>query len=355
MQLIPVVGSYAVNPLTPYKPGGVKDTGGTVDGDKVSKKQQEKGSLSALKRQILETARKCESMVDHINSMGSEELIYKIEEGLKNFEEEGPKASTMNPGNSEECTGQSSLKLKISELEKQLVEVQKHHQESTHQLEQVPTETKQKWEKNDQQQQGEIDRLKKELERKDTEIASYQIQTKTKHEEVIQLQKELGQKHTESSTYQSELRTRQEELELARKEGVDLRLAADKLVIEHQYQMQKLQTTHQKMNEEAIAGRRESQSQLQLRIKLLEETVANYQSKEEENMEMMVRSAAFEQWAAADAAERSELSEFQAKVAMKTKFTLRLLHKEIDRHIQDKEKLYLKIEEATKNQKTTSP
>ena len=40
---------------------------------------------------------------------------------------------------------------------------------------------------------------------------------------------------------------------------------------------------------------------------------------------------------------------------MKTKFTLRLLHKEIDRHIQEKEELYLKIEEATKDQKTTSP
>ena len=103
--------------------------------------------------------------------------------------------------------------------------------------------------------------------------------------------------------------------------------------------MQKLQTTHQKMNKEAIAGRRESQSQLQLRIKLLEETVANYQSKKEENTEMMVRSAAFEQWAVADAAERSKLSEFQAKVAMKTKFILKLLHKEIDRHILENEEL----------------
>ena len=50
----------------------------------------------------------------------------------------------MNPRNSKEYTGQSSLKLKISELEKQLVEVQKHNQESTHQLEQVVTDTKQK-------------------------------------------------------------------------------------------------------------------------------------------------------------------------------------------------------------------
>ena len=90
-----------------------------------------------------------------------------------------------------------------------------------------------KIEKNDQQQQREIDRLKKEFERKDTEIASYQIQTKTKHEEVIQLQKELGQKYTESFTYQSELSIRQKELELTRKEGIDLRLAADKFVMEH--------------------------------------------------------------------------------------------------------------------------
>lgn len=65
----------------------------------------------------------------------------------------------------------------------------------------------------------------------------------------------------------------------------------------------------------------------------------------------MIRFAVFEQWVAEDALKRSEISNFQAKFAAKTKFTLRSLHKKIDKLIQDKENLHLKLEEATTNQK----
>ena len=75
------------------------------------------------------------------------------------------------------------------------------------------------------------------------------------------------------------------------------------------------------------------QTMLQQRIKFLEENVTSYQNKDEEYVEMMIRSAAFEQWVAEDEHERILIFGFQKKVAVKTKLTLRLLHKEIDKHI----------------------
>lgn len=76
-----------------------------------------------------------------------------------------------------------------------------------------------------------------------------------------------------------------------------------------------------------------AEAQLQIRIKFLDESITGYQNKDEEYVEMMIRSATFEQWVVEDTPntqKRTEISEFQTKVAMKTKLTLRLLHKEID-------------------------
>lgn len=82
-----------------------------------------------------------------------------MEEGMRIFEKNDQNFFVMNPGDSKEETGQSFLKMKISELEMQIVDITGHYQESVFCLEQTTMETKQlieKWEVKDKQQQGEL-------------------------------------------------------------------------------------------------------------------------------------------------------------------------------------------------------
>lgn len=92
-----------------------------------------------------------------------------------------------------------------------------------------------------------------------------------------------------------------------------------------------------------------------IRVKELESQVKAYQQKDEGYMEALIRAAAFETWVNKDRSTKEGVREFQTKVAEMTQETIQVLHTEVERLIQEKDELHNTMEEMNQIHPSRKP
>lgn len=126
----------------------------------------------------------------------------------------------------------------------------------------------------------------------------------------------------------------------------------------HKQQVKDVHKTNPKLREDSEKSKKHDQEQirtLQGRVRELEDNIMAYQRKDDEYVEALVMSAAYETWVTENRSAKEGIQQFQSKVADMTQDTIHVLHMEIERLLQEKEELQKNLEETAINLKTTNP